>query len=373
MRHLKTAKHLQEFDPEVSIILAHNMGIFSDLVHFIDTKTDVWVVSWLTLSILVTYTGGLVIYRLFMSPIAQFPGPKLAALTYWTEAYYELLYGEGGQFVFKYREWHEKYGPIIRINPRELHIQDAPYFETFYGSSRPASKLKDLEHRFNNPSSAFATSDHSLHRIRRGALNPFFSKRKISDRVPLIRGHMDELCSRLKREFQGTGRVLVINEMWGCWTTDIIIEYCFERRYNFIRDPDFKAGLVVSLIDLLDGVHWITQFPWMVKAMQLLPDSLVGWLDPRMKNVIDFNKEMLTQVEEALDNAHDKDVKGHRPDTIFTSIIQSDVLRSEVAPVRLQHEAISVVAAGIETTMRALTISVFHIVNNPSIHQRLRE
>ena len=101
---------------------------------------------------------------------------------------------------------------------------------------------------------------------------------------------MDELCSRLKREFQGTGRVLVINEMWGCWTTDIIIEYCFERRYNFIRDPGFKAGLVASLIDLLEGVHWITQFPWMVKTMQLLPDSLVGWLDPRMKNVINFNK-----------------------------------------------------------------------------------
>lgn len=110
MHHLETAKHLQEFAAKVSIILAHNMGIFSDLVHFIDTKTDVWVVSWLTLSILVTYAGGLVIYRLFMSPLAQFPGPKLAALTYWTEAYYELLYGEGGQFVFKYREWHEKYG-----------------------------------------------------------------------------------------------------------------------------------------------------------------------------------------------------------------------------------------------------------------------
>ncbi|KAJ5954401.1 Cytochrome P450 [Penicillium viridicatum] len=56
-----------------------------------------------------------------------------------------------------------------------------------------------------------------------------------------------------------------------------VIEYCFERRYNFIRDPDFKAGLVVSLIDLLEGVHWITQFPWMVKTMYLLPDSLVGW------------------------------------------------------------------------------------------------
>lgn len=70
------------------------------------------------------------------------------------------------------------------------------------------------------------------------------------------------------------------------------------------------------------------------------------------------SQEMLTQVEEALDNAHDKDVKGHCPDTIFTSIIQSDTPRSKVTPLRLQHEAISVVGACIETTMRALTISV---------------
>lgn len=78
---------------------------------------------------------------------------------------------------------------------------------------------------------------------------------------------------------------------------------------------------------------------------------------------------MLAQVTEAIDNAGGKE----QPDTIFTSIIQSDIARSEVTHDRLQHEAISVVGAGIETTMRTLTISVYHITNNPTVHQRLRE
>lgn len=82
-----------------------------------------------------------------------------------------------------------------------------------------------------------------------------------------------------------------------------------------------------------------------------------------------FDKEMRAQVQEALAGAANKE----QPDTIFTSIIQSDIPKSEITVERLQHEAISVVGAGIETTMRALTISAFHIVHNPDVHRRLRE
>jgi len=62
------------------------------------------------LALAFVYFVGLAIYRLYMSPLAKFPGPKLAALTQWVEAYYEILHGEGGQFMWKYREWHEQYG-----------------------------------------------------------------------------------------------------------------------------------------------------------------------------------------------------------------------------------------------------------------------
>ncbi|KAJ2997326.1 hypothetical protein NUW58_g683 [Xylaria curta] len=308
-------------------------------------------------------------YRLYLSPLSSIPGPKLAALTGWVEAYYELLHGEGGQFMFKYREWHEKYGPIVRISPHEVHIQDSSFFETLYTTNRVAWKRKELQYRFNNPKSSLATPDHTLHRIRRGALNPFFSKRAISERAQIIQDYVDTICQRLKNEFQNTDRILVVNDMWGCLTTDIIIEYCFEKQYNFIHEPNFQVPLVKSLFDLLEGVHWVTQFPWLVTIMGLLPDAVVVRLNPRMESVINYNNEMLAQVSEAIKNADRKE----QPDTIFTSIVQSDIPRSEVTPERLQHEAISVVGGGIETTMRALTVSVYHIANNPSTYRRLHE
>lgn len=49
-----------------------------------------------------------VVYRLYFHPLARFPGPKLASITYWYEFYYDII--RRGQYTFKLRELHEKYG-----------------------------------------------------------------------------------------------------------------------------------------------------------------------------------------------------------------------------------------------------------------------
>lgn len=54
------------------------------------------------------YLTFLVIYRLCFHPLAQFPGPRYAAISRWHEFYYEVVLK--GQFTFKVQELHKQYG-----------------------------------------------------------------------------------------------------------------------------------------------------------------------------------------------------------------------------------------------------------------------
>ena len=60
-------------------------------------------------------------------------------------------------------------------------------------------------------------------------------------------------------------------------------------------------------------------------------------------------------------------------DTVFNALLQSDLPPEETSLTRLQHEAISLVGAGLETTKWALTVGSFHILDNLPVLQRLRE
>ena len=53
----------------------------------------------------------LAIYRLYFHPLAKFPGPRLAIVTYWYEFYYDII--RPGQYTFKLPGLHEKYGKLI--------------------------------------------------------------------------------------------------------------------------------------------------------------------------------------------------------------------------------------------------------------------
>lgn len=60
------------------------------------------------IGVAVAYYGTLVFYRLFLHPLSRFPGPKLAAISRWYEAYYDVVLG--GQYTVKIAELHQKYG-----------------------------------------------------------------------------------------------------------------------------------------------------------------------------------------------------------------------------------------------------------------------
>lgn len=67
-----------------------------------------WTVTYSLVSLGIVWTISTAVQRLFLSPISKFPGPTLAALTFWYEFYYDVYLP--GQYIFKIEELHKTYG-----------------------------------------------------------------------------------------------------------------------------------------------------------------------------------------------------------------------------------------------------------------------
>lgn len=105
-----------------------------------------------------------------------------------------------GQYTFKIKELHKKYGPVIRINPEEVHVADPDFYDVIYtGPTQKRDKWAWFCNQFGIPDSAFASVKHDVHRMRRNALNPFFSKAKVRSLQPLI----EEVAHNLISRFEG--------------------------------------------------------------------------------------------------------------------------------------------------------------------------
>lgn len=71
--------------------------------YFLNSPSLIAIACAVVLYLLVT-----IVYRLFLSPVARFPGPTLAALTFWYEFYYDVICA--GRYTWKIQELHQQYG-----------------------------------------------------------------------------------------------------------------------------------------------------------------------------------------------------------------------------------------------------------------------
>lgn len=100
------------------------------------------------LLVLYIVAGG--IYRLYFSPLARFPGPKLAALTLWYEFYFDVVLR--GQFTFKIQELHKKYGTKIFFLFTRMPHPLIPLSSCGYSLSRAPTNVSFLFDFYSSPS-----------------------------------------------------------------------------------------------------------------------------------------------------------------------------------------------------------------------------
>ncbi|PKY00826.1 cytochrome P450 [Aspergillus campestris IBT 28561] len=323
-------------------------------------------ILWLGCAATVGYVLLQSIYRLYFHPLRKFPGPRLAALTSLYEFYYNVI--RSGKFLFEIERMHEQYGPIVRINPREIHIKDSDYYDQIY-----ISRIQDKDpyhvRSLSVPLSSAATVHHELHRRRRELINPFFSKRSVMGLEHLVQDKVDQVGQHLTKA-QVNRTVVSLDELFAGLTADVISKYTFGESIGILDTEDLRNDFRDALTAATSFAH-VARFSSLVGFMSTTVPRFVEWINPRTKGFFDIKRSVEGTI---LDTWKGEKSKGTgKQKTIFDTLCDPSLPAEERTLDRIRDEALVILAAGTETTARVLTIGFFHIYRDPSILQKLRD
>ncbi|KAL8705196.1 MAG: hypothetical protein Q9201_001696 [Fulgogasparrea decipioides] len=319
----------------------------------------------------ISYIIYLIVSRLYTSPVSHIPGPKLAAFSFWYEFYYDVILR--GRYTWKIAQLHEEYGPIIRINPYEVHINDPDFYDEVYvsGSKRKTDQWSWTVPMFRTPNSILATIEHDVHRRRRNAYSNYFSKQAIRRYSNVIQAAVDKLCAKFE-ESKRDGKKINLMHTYTAMTGDVVTEYCFPKSYGLLDQPDFAPDYHDLWISILSGSHALKQFPWMFPLMLSFPEWFVDRYLPDLAVTYKWHREWRKQIQAAKsgDDYGDREKRGGRP-SIFETLLDSDLPPFDKSVSRLVEDAQTMVGAGSITTSFALALGTYYIASDKAVLEEL--
>ena len=139
-----------------------------------------------------------------------------------------------------------------------------------------------MDGRLGNPTSVLATTYHDLHRVRRAALNPMFSRRQVQENfLPIVEEKAGKMCSAIA-ESGVNGNVVVLDKAYCAFSGDIITQVAFAKCYNGLDSPGFKDTFHELFMATGAGSHVMLHFPWMQGLMMSMPEWAVLKIQPLM-------------------------------------------------------------------------------------------
>ncbi|KAF2195494.1 putative cytochrome P450 [Zopfia rhizophila CBS 207.26] len=313
----------------------------------------------LILALLLIYIITLFLYRVYFSPLSHIPGSKLAAATSWYSFYFDAL--KIGRYFVEVEKIHRKYGPIVRITPTEIHIDDPTFFNELYNVTKRLDKDPWYYSWLGRNGSIFAMTDPDQHKLCSSVIKKAMSTASISHIEPVLKSHYDVFCRRLS-ECKERKNLVPLSDMWRSIAVDIITDLAIPESFNLLETPYFGAAHA-------DFNRHIT---FLVPLLERVPRWLLALKGRTALNVIDEIEHQKEQVKRLIAN-NGKPISGKNYPVIMNEVYASDLPAKEKTVKRLCDEIGILIGAGSETMGHTLATITYHILANPNIHKRLKD
>ncbi|KAF4473450.1 cytochrome P450 oxidoreductase, partial [Fusarium agapanthi] len=306
-------------------------------------------------------------------PLSKIPGPKLAAATYLPEFYYDVILV--GRYTHAIKQMHEKYGPVVRINPNELHCADMSFSDEIYavGGRKRDKPFHQVNGSAAGTGNAFGTPDHDLHRARRAPVAKFFSRAMIARLEQEVHDLAQTLCNKLLAENKDekAREPFEIAHAYSCFTSDAISSYCFGEAFGLLSRNQWQPNYREATLAVLKPVFFFRFFPILVSSVKL-GKYFVDYLPTDIALLIrTLQINIPSRVQKTKDEL-DAGIVYDRP-TIFADLLQSDLDDSEKKQDRLVEEAVTIINAGTETTSWALAVITYFLLSQPETLAKLQD
>lgn len=256
-------------------------------------------------------------------------------------------------------------GPIIRLSPNELHVQDSEFYDEIYTSApRKRDKWAWWVKMASSPGSAFATVSHDLHRQRRGVMNPFFSKARIVKLEPLIKSKINKLSARFTQAAKEGGAIR-LEIAFMAMTTDIFSDYAFGYDDRYLDEPDFKKIWKETIAGGFEGASQSRQMPWLAPLVMGLPRSFLKKALPQIYFFLRWQDGVKVHVDRIMNEPSPTAEEKEKPKTMFHALRDCDLPSSEKTSARIVDEGVVIMGAASETVAHTLSITTYFLMSEP--------
>jgi hypothetical protein len=183
---------------------------------------------------------------------------------------------------------------------------------------------------------------------------------------------MDHLASVLaKNDLSGKSSDLLF--AFRCFAIDTVTTFCFDKSVNAMDAPEFAAPIVEAMDNSLPTFHLFKHFPPFRKTIFALPPWLAIKASPETAGLTHLQVILGQQVKDV--TANPESLNDTQYPTIYQRLLDPVAYKDSSIPDAnaLYEEAQTMLFAGGVTVGDTLMTGHFHILDNPSIHKRLRD
>lgn len=196
------------------------------------------IVTGLALSIF-AFLCQTIIYQLLLSPLRHIPGPKLGAIT---PFYLDCRYYVDSAVPF-IKSLHREYGPIVRVGPSEVVINDANNLGLIYGSRstfrKPDTAVLGYNHDYPNTFSAITREEHKQTRRQ---VAKVYTMSSILKNEALTSWIQNCLCNTLNIIESNKGAPVDIFAISAYFALDVVSYLVYGRSFDLLRGNNLRVA-----------------------------------------------------------------------------------------------------------------------------------